>query len=185
VNAQEQAGQAISAVIGALVGWMGKPGELFGVLGMVVLGLLFIDYGTAHRAARLAGELIESRKMHQMMAAKLLSYGTAFGMMFLAGFAFRSWLPITAILGWITYCELTSNLENLRKMSVAIGPEGNAFYGGVKKIADSWLGRLPGAKEALGADVTISQTTTTDRATTTTTQTDTQVHVSPSSETPQ
>jgi hypothetical protein len=172
----EQAGQVLAAVMGALTSWMGSPGQSFFVMGVVVLGMILIDYTTAHRAALMAGELVTSRKMHMMMSAKLMSYGTAFSMMFLAGFAFRSWIPATGVLGWIIYCECVSNLENLRKMAVASGSGGGAFYAGVQRIADAWLGKLPGVPP--GTDITVSQTTTTKDATTTTTQTDTQVHVS-------
>lgn len=177
----EQAGQVLAAVMGALTSWMGYPGQAFFVMGVVVLGMILIDYTTAHRAALMAGEQITSRKMHMMMSAKLMSYGTAFSMMFLAGFAFRSWIPASCVLGWIIYCECVSNLENIRKMAIASGSGGGAFYAGVQRIADAWLGKLPGVPP--GTDITVRQTTndqtpTTDRATTTTTQTDTQVHVS-------
>lgn len=165
----EQAGQVLAAVVGALTNWMGYPGQSFFIMGVVVLGMIFIDYTTAHRAALMAGEQITSRKMHMMMSAKLMSYGTAFAMMFLAGFAFRSWMPATGVLGWIIYCECVSNLENLRKMALSSGSGGGAFYAGVQRIADAWLGKLPGVPP--GTDITVSKTTTT-------TQTDTAVHVS-------
>lgn len=180
-----KSGEILAALVALVVSWMGAPSQ---VLYVVVVGaccLFLLDYTTAHKAARLAGEAITTRKIREMTSAKILSYWIT-GMAFTCvGLMLRSWIPITGIFGWIAYCEAVSNLENLRKMALASGQQGSLFFKGVLNLANKFLGELPGAKEALGGDVTISQTTqridsltTTDKATTTTTQTDTTVHVS-------
>jgi hypothetical protein len=183
VTGTEKAGEFVAALVAIVVSWMGAPSQ---VLYVVVAGacmLFALDYSTAHRAARLAGEAITTRKIREMTSAKILSYWIT-GMAFTCvGLMLRSWLPITGIFGWIAYCEAVSNLENLRKMALASGQQGSLFFRGVLNLANKFLGELPGAREALGTDIKVSQTITTDKTTTTdqvtTTQTDTQVHVSP------
>ncbi len=178
VTLMDKAGQFTAALVALIVGWMGDPPQILNVLVMSAIFLFALDYCTAHQAARLAGELITTRKIREMTSAKLLSYGISVAVIVCFGVMLRSWLPIVGIFGWINYCESVSNLENVRKSAYASGSMGSIFSGGVARIADKFLGELPGVKDA-GGDITISQTTTTDRATTTTTQTDTQVHVSP------
>lgn len=176
-----KSGEILAALVALVVSWMGQPSQ---VLYVVVVGaclLFLLDYTTAHKAARLAGEAITTRKIREMTSAKILSYWIT-GMAFCCvGLMLRSWLPITGIFGWIAYCEAVSNLENLRKMALASGQQGSLFFRGVLNLANKFLGELPGAREALGTDITVSQTTTTDQTTTTqtdtTAQTDTQVHV--------
>lgn len=185
-----RSGEIFAALVALIVGWMGQPSQMLPVVVFGACGLFLLDYTTAHRAARLAGEAITTRKIREMTSAKILTYWIT-GMAFTCvGLMLRSWAPIVLIFGWIAYCEAVSILENLRKLALASGQQGSLFFRGVLNFANKFLGELPGAKEALGGDVTISQiitdqTTTTKDATTTTTQMDTQVHVSTPAQTEQ
>lgn len=174
-----RSGEILSALVALVVSWMGQPSQVLYVVVFGACGLFMLDYTTAHRAARLAGEQITTKKIREMTAAKILSYWIMAGAFSCLALMLRTWLPIIGIFSWIAYCEVMSNLENARKIALASGKTGTLFFGGAFRLANKVLGELPGVKDALGGDVTISQTTTTDRATTTTTQTDTQVHVSP------
>jgi hypothetical protein len=167
----ERAGEYISALVALVVSWMGSPTAF---LQWTVIGsgmMLLLDYATAHKAALLAGEQILSRKLREMMAAKLLSYGMAIWVMLTVALILRSWLPLTAVFGWIFYCEGVSNLENMRKMALASGESGKTFYNGVRRIADGFLGKVPGVSMAMGTATATDTTTTTPDGTTTQTST--------------
>ncbi len=167
----EKAGEFIAALVAIIVSWMGAPSQMLYVVVAGACMLFALDYSTAHRAARLAGEAITTRNIREMTSAKILSYWIT-GMAFTCvGLMLRSWLPITGIFGWIAYCEAVSNLENLRKMALASGQSGSLFFRGVLNLADKFLGELPGAREALGANTTTKTATENQAATTSQTAT--------------
>jgi hypothetical protein len=144
----EKAGEFIAALVALIVGWMGDPPQVLGVLVAASIFLFALDYSTAHRAARLAGERITTNRIRTMTAAKLQSYWISASVVVCLGVMIRSWLPIVGIFGWLAYCEAISNLENVRKMALASGKAGERFYGGVTRLADKFLGEIPGADMA-------------------------------------
>lgn len=110
----------LGAIVAALAAHMGPTPLAVKVLGGLFVLLLVVDSATGIACAAFAGQL-RSRTMRSKFAAKFSQYALVVFCAFATGVIVQTWWVLHGILGMVCAAEVTSILENARRLETAGG----------------------------------------------------------------